>query len=197
MRPTRPVLGFVVGTRDGRDRPGPDRGRDGGRSHRGIGRRSAPTPPAPTWNSGGVATLGRGACPRGIDHDGLPPALDSVRCIQLRKTITGDYRPVPMTEPQPSPEHSPYQVWCGNDYIDTVWIRPQQFGVDPRRSWRNGLVRDLPYPRATVGASPAGSRTHRPGVLVLGRGLHRRAHRGHRHRVRADASTSRRNRRRR
>jgi hypothetical protein len=59
-----------------------------------------------------------------------------------------------MIEPQPGPEYSPYQVWCDAEYVDTVWLRPQQFGVDPR-DIAERLVRDLPYPQATVGAVPA------------------------------------------
>lgn len=73
--------------------------------------------------------------------------------FQLRRTPLGDWRQVPMEEPKPGPEYSAYQVWCGPDYIDTVWIRPQQFGVDPR-DIAEALVRDLPYPVASVGANP-------------------------------------------
>ena len=71
--------------------------------------------------------------------------------VLLRKTPSGDYRSIPMTEPQPGPEYSPYEVWCDAEYVNTVWIRPQQFGVDPR-DIAERLVRDLPYPQATVGA---------------------------------------------
>ena len=59
-----------------------------------------------------------------------------------------------MSEPAPGPDASPYQVWCDAEYIDTVWLRPRQFGVDPR-DIAGRLVRDLPYPQATVGATPA------------------------------------------
>lgn len=72
---------------------------------------------------------------------------------ELRKTPAGDYRQVPMNDPQPGPEYSPYSVWCNDQYIDTVWIRPQQFGVNPL-AIAEELVRDLPYPAATVGAYP-------------------------------------------
>jgi hypothetical protein len=48
----------------------------------------------------------------------------------------------------------PYQVWCDTDYLGTVWLRPQQFGVDPR-DLADRLVRDLPYPDASIGAVPA------------------------------------------
>ena len=72
---------------------------------------------------------------------------------ELRKTLAGDYRHVPLTEPQPSIEYSPYSVWCDDQYLGTVWIRPQQFGVDPR-AIAEELVLDLPYPAATVGAVP-------------------------------------------
>ncbi|MEP6624215.1 MAG: hypothetical protein ABJC79_07215 [Acidimicrobiia bacterium] len=74
--------------------------------------------------------------------------------FQLRPTPAGDYRQVPLTEPRPGPEYTPYQVWCDADYLGTVWLRPQQFGVDPR-DLAVRLVRDLPYPTASVGAVPA------------------------------------------
>lgn len=35
-----------------------------------------------------------------------------------------------------------------------MWLRPQQFGVDPR-DLADRLVRDLPYPNPSVGAVPA------------------------------------------
>ncbi len=72
----------------------------------------------------------------------------------LRLTRTGDYRLVPLP-PAPGPEYSPYHVECDGTYVDTVWLRPQQFGVDPR-DIAERLVRDLPYPEAAVGASPDG-----------------------------------------
>ncbi len=72
---------------------------------------------------------------------------------ELRKTSAGDYRQVPMNDPRPGSDYSPYSVWCNDEYIGTVWIRPQQFGVDPRAIAQE-LVRDLPYPAATVGAVP-------------------------------------------
>ncbi len=74
--------------------------------------------------------------------------------FELRITPLGDYRQVPMDEPRPGPEYSPYQVWCDADYLGAVWIRPQQFGVDPQ-AIAERLVRDLPYPPATVGANPS------------------------------------------
>jgi hypothetical protein len=46
-------------------------------------------------------------------------------------------------------------VWCDNRFVASVWLRPEQVGVDPR-AIAEQLVRDLPYPAATVGASPAG-----------------------------------------
>ncbi len=74
--------------------------------------------------------------------------------FELRRTPAGDYRQVPLTAPRPGPEYTPYQVWCDADYVGTVWLRPQQFGVDPRDVAAR-LVRDLPYPTASVGAVPA------------------------------------------
>jgi hypothetical protein len=72
----------------------------------------------------------------------------------LRPTLTGDYRQVPM-DPAPGPEYRTYHVWCDDQFVASVWLRPQQFGVDPRVIAEQ-LVRDLPYPAATVGANPSG-----------------------------------------
>ena len=72
----------------------------------------------------------------------------------LRPTPTGDFRQVPMV-PAPGPEYRTYHVWCDDQFVASVWLRPQQFGVDPRVIAEQ-LVRDLPYPAATVGASPGG-----------------------------------------
>jgi hypothetical protein len=80
------------------------------------------------------------------------------RPYALRPTPMGQYREVDMDAP-PGPDFQPYQVWCDDGttetYVDTVWLRPQQFGVDPRVIAEQ-LLRDLPYPAATVGASPDG-----------------------------------------
>jgi hypothetical protein len=72
----------------------------------------------------------------------------------LRITPSGDYRQVPM-DPAPGPEYRTYHVWCDDQFVASVWLRPQQFGVDPR-AIAEQLVRDLPYPAATVGANPGG-----------------------------------------
>jgi hypothetical protein len=78
--------------------------------------------------------------------------------VELRRTPTGDYRPVPIQTARPGPEYSVYHVWCsdlaGDHYLGSTWLRPEQFGVDPR-ALAERLVRDLPYPAATVGASPS------------------------------------------
>jgi hypothetical protein len=72
----------------------------------------------------------------------------------LRRTGSGDLYPVPM-DPAPGPEYVAYQVWYCGVYVASVWLRPQQFGADPR-TVAEQVVRDLPYPAATVGANPAG-----------------------------------------
>ena len=76
----------------------------------------------------------------------------------LRKSrLRGDIRPVPMP-PAPSEAHVPYHVYCDGDYITSVWLTPSQFQatppVDPR-AMAERLARDLPYPPATIGVSPA------------------------------------------
>ncbi len=72
----------------------------------------------------------------------------------LRTTSAGDYREVAM-DPPPGPGYRAYQVWCDERFVAGVWLRPEQLGVDPR-AIAEELVRDLPYPAATVGASPGG-----------------------------------------
>jgi len=72
----------------------------------------------------------------------------------LRNTPSGDFREVPMPD-RPGPEYSVYHVFCGGDYVASVWLRPQQFGLDPH-DLAEQLVRDLAYPAARVGASPDG-----------------------------------------
>ncbi len=92
-------------------------------------------------------------------HDGSNTSTGCVRRwipsgeFQLRKTPTGDYREVPMTVARPGPEYSVYQVFCDTTYLGAVWLRPQQFGVNPF-AIAERLVRDLPYPAATVGTNP-------------------------------------------
>ena len=58
-----------------------------------------------------------------------------------------------MTVPRPGPEYSVYRVFCDATYVGAVWLRPQQFGVNAF-DIAERLVRDLPYPAATVGTNP-------------------------------------------
>ena len=85
----------------------------------------------------------------------MPAPLDpSPGAFSLRITPSGDYRQVPM-DPAPGPDFRTYHVWCDDRFVASVWLRPQQFGIDPR-AIAEQLVRDLPYPAASVGASPSG-----------------------------------------
>ncbi|MGZ6898945.1 MAG: hypothetical protein ACXVJZ_16085 [Acidimicrobiia bacterium] len=92
-------------------------------------------------------------------HDGSAPTgcrrrwVLSPGAFALRRAPAGDYRPVPMP-PAPGAEFRVFHVFCDDDYVTSVWLRPQQFGVDPR-DLAERLVRDLPYPAATVGANPS------------------------------------------
>jgi len=74
--------------------------------------------------------------------------------LALRPTRNGDFKQVPMP-PAPGPEYRTYHVWCDDRFVESVWLRPEQFGADPRLVAEE-LVRDLPYPAAQVGASPSG-----------------------------------------
>ena len=73
--------------------------------------------------------------------------------FQLRTSPIGDYLEVAMTDPSPGPEYRTYQVWCDDRYLNTVWIRAQQFGVNPV-DIAERLVRDLPYPVARLATNP-------------------------------------------
>lgn len=85
-------------------------------------------------------------------HECLRRWVLSPGAFALRPTPSGDFREVPLAD-APGPEYQPYHVWCGTKYLDTVWIRPQQFGVDPL-DLAQRLLRDLPYPAASVGTNP-------------------------------------------
>lgn len=58
----------------------------------------------------------------------------------------------------PSPEHLPFQVWCGDAFIDWAWILPSEFNAATGPSAAEiaaQIARDLPYPQITVGVNPA------------------------------------------
>ncbi len=60
--------------------------------------------------------------------------------------------------PRPGPEYIAYYVYCGADYITSVWLQPSAFApaaaaIDVR-AIAEQLVRDLPYPDAVVHISP-------------------------------------------
>jgi hypothetical protein len=62
--------------------------------------------------------------------------------------------------PAPGPEHGAYHVYCDGVYVTSVWLAPNAFdpaaGAIDVRAIAEQLVRDLPYPAATVRASPEG-----------------------------------------
>ncbi len=97
-----------------------------------------------------VQPRGSGAPPACLRRWELAPGAFYLRT----SPIAGDLRTTPM-DTAPGPDYQPYHVFCGPDYITSVWLRPQQFGLDPR-DLAERLVRDLPYPPAAVGVSPAG-----------------------------------------
>jgi hypothetical protein len=73
--------------------------------------------------------------------------------------VDPDIHHVPMP-PRPSPEHVAYFVYCGSTYLDSVWLLPSAFspqaGALDVLAIAQQLARDLPYPPATVHASPEG-----------------------------------------
>lgn len=66
-------------------------------------------------------------------------------------------RPMP---PRPTPAHVAYFVYCGSQYLTSVWLLPTAFdptaGALDVLAIAQELARDLPYPPTSVGASPAG-----------------------------------------
>jgi hypothetical protein len=60
----------------------------------------------------------------------------------------------------PGPEYVAYHVYCGGVYVTSVWLAPDAFsptaGAIDVRAIAEQLVRDLPYPAATVRVSPEG-----------------------------------------
>jgi hypothetical protein len=68
-----------------------------------------------------------------------------------------DYTTVPMPPP-PGPDYRAYFVYCGGEYVTSVWLLPQQFtanGTADLRALAEEMIRDLPYPTAMIGTSPA------------------------------------------
>jgi hypothetical protein len=61
---------------------------------------------------------------------------------------------------RPGDEYGAYHVYCGATYLDSVWLAPTAFAaaapVIDVRAIAEQLVRDLPYPEATVSVSPDG-----------------------------------------
>ncbi len=74
-------------------------------------------------------------------------------------TVAPEYHVTPMP-PSPGPGYVAYHVWRGTTYITSVWLLPTAFapaaGALDVRAIAERLVRDLPYPAATVRISPEG-----------------------------------------
>ncbi|MGZ4803340.1 MAG: hypothetical protein ACXV9P_12100 [Acidimicrobiia bacterium] len=70
-----------------------------------------------------------------------------------------DIHSTPMP-PAPRPDYVAYFVYCDGTYLDSVWLLPSAFsptaGAVDVLAIAEQLVRDLPYPAATVGVSPEG-----------------------------------------
>jgi hypothetical protein len=62
--------------------------------------------------------------------------------------------------PRPGPGYVAYHVFCEGTYVTSVWLPPNAFApvapVVDTRAIAERLARDLPYPAATVHASPEG-----------------------------------------
>ncbi len=62
--------------------------------------------------------------------------------------------------PPPSPEHVPYGVFCGNEFLGAVWLLPSDFTVvaatPTAAEIAAEIAKDLPYPVVTIGANPGG-----------------------------------------
>lgn len=78
--------------------------------------------------------------------------------IYLRHgSVSPDYHVAPMP-PSPGPGYVAYHVFCDGVYVTSVWLPPSAFTaaapVIDVRAIAERLARDLPYPAATVHASP-------------------------------------------
>lgn len=73
--------------------------------------------------------------------------------------VDPDIHTTPMP-PQPGPEYVAYYVYCGTTYLDSVWLAPSAFapqaGAVDVRAIAEQVARDLPYPAASIHASPDG-----------------------------------------
>jgi hypothetical protein len=97
---------------------------------------------------------GSGAAASGCRRRWVPAAAP----FYLRQSrLPGQIHSAPMP-PAPSEQHVAYHVYCDGTYVTSVWLLPSQFlagpAVDPR-AMAEQLARDLPYPAATIGASPS------------------------------------------
>jgi hypothetical protein len=71
--------------------------------------------------------------------------------------VSPDFHVTPMPA-RPGPGYVAYHVFCGTDYITSVWLPPDAFAaaapVIDVRAIAEQLVRDLPYPAAAIEISP-------------------------------------------
>jgi hypothetical protein len=100
-----------------------------------------------TSGGGGGATTG---CRRRWVPTKFPNFLN-------QSPVDPDIHVTPMP-PRPGPAYVAYYVYCGADYITSVWLLPSAFApaaaaVDVR-AIAEQLVRDLPYPDAFIHISP-------------------------------------------
>lgn len=100
-----------------------------------------------TSGGGGGATTG---CRRRWVPTKFPNFLN-------QSPVSPDIHVTPMPPP-PGPAYVAYYVYCGADYITSVWLLPSAFApaaaaVDVR-AIAEQLVRDLPYPDAFIHISP-------------------------------------------
>lgn len=89
--------------------------------------------------------------------NGAAPEACLRKWFPFEEILPGDdswTTPTPGTvDPRPAAEYQPYEVYCGDTFIATVWLRAEQFGVDPI-AIAERLVIDLPYPPARLGTNP-------------------------------------------
>lgn len=132
----------------------------------------APTANVSTDPSGAHVRLGRGGVwfetrgPRGDDAsggDGGGATGCRRRWVPTKfpnflnpSPVNPDIHLTPMP-PRPGPEYVAYYVYCGADYITSVWLPPSAFAAAAAvdvRAIAEQLVRDLPYPDAVIHISP-------------------------------------------
>lgn len=107
---------------------------------------------APADGNAGTSNAGATGCMRRWVPTQFPHHLNPGK-------VDPDIHTTPMPA-RPGPEYVAYYVYCGTTYLDSVWLAPNAFapqaGAVDVRAIAEQVARDLPYPAASIHASPDG-----------------------------------------